>query len=169
MGRKLNANPCREGSVAHAIVSVLLRAQGKAVAGGEIAKRTRLKEERVRQVLNALLNPFHNAAIAKAGLAIKRSDDGGFSIAKCKPNPKAHRPEPKKRAKAVQRKSKAKTAKRQRVAVKPPAAPVAAPQNPHRLRHQSVHDPHLPPLPLQARQRPRPLSLQRACNLQSQT
>ena len=98
MKSKRIENPCRPGTAAHAVVAVLLRAGGKTVAVGEIGKRGKMGGDKARHVIQTLQNPFHNAAIAKAGLAIKRSGDGGFSIASCKPNPKAHRPEAKKKA-----------------------------------------------------------------------
>ena len=114
MKSKRIENPCRPGTAAHAVIAVLLRAGGKPVTAGEIGKRGGLSADKAKRVLQTLQNPFHNAAIAKAGLAIKRSGDGGFSIASCRPNPTAHRPEAKKKAgkKSPKRRSDKKPARK---------------------------------------------------------
>ena len=88
-------NPCQPGSAAHRIVGVLMSSRKRALLATEIAFRAKINTRKVVQVLSALLNPFHNACIAKAGLAVKRDSDGGFFVEACRPKPKAHRPAPK--------------------------------------------------------------------------
>src|SRR5471032_2641702 len=88
-------NPCKPGSAARRIVGVLLSSRKRSLAAKEIALRSKVSTQKVKQVVSALLNPFHNASIAKAGLAIKRAEDGGFFVAACRPKPNARRPEPK--------------------------------------------------------------------------
>ena len=88
-------NPCQPGSIARRIVNVLLTSRKRSLAATEIALRSKVNTQKVKQVVSALLNPFHNAAIAKAGLAVKRADDGRFFLAACRPKPHARRPESK--------------------------------------------------------------------------
>jgi len=88
-------NPCQPGSIARRIVAVLLTSRKRSLAATEIAFRAKINTQKVKQVVSALLNPFHNSSIAKAGLAVKRADDGGFFVAACRPKPHARRPSPK--------------------------------------------------------------------------
>ncbi len=88
-------NPCQLGSAARRIVSVLLSSRKRSLAPTEIALRSKINTQKVKQVVSALLNPFHNACIAKAGLVVKRTGDGGFFVAACRPKPNARRPQPK--------------------------------------------------------------------------
>ena len=88
-------NPCKRGSAARKIVGVLMNSRKRSLAATEIAFRAKINTRKVVQVVSALLNPFHNASIAKAGLAVKRAEDGGFFVEACRPKPKAHRPAPK--------------------------------------------------------------------------
>lgn len=88
-------NPCKPGSAAFKIVGVLLSSRKRALLATEIAFRAKINTRKVVQVVSALLNPYHNASVAKAGLAVKRADDGGFFVEACRPKPKAHRPPPK--------------------------------------------------------------------------
>lgn len=88
-------NPCQPGSAAHRIVGVLLSSRKRSLLATEIALRAKINTAKVRQVVSALLNPFHNASIAKAGLAVKRAEGGGFCVAACRPKPNARRPAPK--------------------------------------------------------------------------
>src|SRR6185295_1400052 len=88
-------NPCQPGSAAHRIVGVLLSSRKRRLLASEIALRSKINTAKVRQVVSALLNPFHNASIAKAGLAVERAEDGGFFVKACRPKPKARRPAPK--------------------------------------------------------------------------
>ncbi len=88
-------NPCQPGSAAHRIVNVLLSSRKRRLLASEIALRSKINTDKVRQVVSALLNPFHNARIAKAGLAIERAKDGGFFVRACRAKPNAHRPAPK--------------------------------------------------------------------------
>ena len=88
-------NPCQSGSAAHRIIGVLLSSRKRSLAATEIALRSKVNTQKVKQVVAALLNPFHNAAIAKAGLEVKRAEDGGYYVAACRLKPYARRPEPK--------------------------------------------------------------------------
>ena len=88
-------NPCQPGSIARRIVNVLLSSRKRSLAAAEIALRSKVNTQKVERVVAALRNPFHNAAIAKAGLAVKRAEDGGFFVAACRPKPNARRPQPK--------------------------------------------------------------------------
>ena len=88
-------NPCQPGSIARRIVNVLLSSRKRSLAPAEIALRSKVNTQKVEQVVAALRNPFHNACIAKAGLAVKRAEDGGFFVAACRPKPNARRPQPK--------------------------------------------------------------------------
>ena len=88
-------NPCQPGSAAHRVVNVLLCSRKRSLLATEIAFRAKINTEKVEQVVSALLNPFHNASIARAGLAVKRSEDGGFFVQPCRPKPNARRPQPK--------------------------------------------------------------------------
>jgi hypothetical protein len=85
-------NPCQFGSIARRIVNVLLNSRKRSLAPTEIAFRAKIATQKVEQVVSALRNPFHNACIAKAGLAVERTADGGFCIKACRPKPDAHRP-----------------------------------------------------------------------------
>jgi len=93
-------NPCQPGSAACRIINVLLKSRKQSVVATEIALKTKIKTERVNQVVSAMRNKFHNAALAKAGLAVKRLDDGGFRVEACRPKPHARRPAPKATAEA---------------------------------------------------------------------
>lgn len=88
-------NPCQPGSIARRIVGVLLNSRKRSLAASEIALRSKINTQKVKQIVSALLNPFHNACIAKAGLAVKRAEGGGFFVTACRPKPNARRPEPK--------------------------------------------------------------------------
>ena len=91
-------NPCQPGSAARKIVGVLLNTRKRSLAPTEIAYRSKIAIQTVKQVVAALLNPYHNAAIAKAGLAVERTVDGRFCIKACRPKPDAHRPPAKRTA-----------------------------------------------------------------------
>jgi hypothetical protein len=88
-------NPCLPGTAAHRVVNVLMQSRKRSLLPTEIAFRSKIATEKVVRVVSALLNPYHNAAIAKAGLAVKRTHDGGFSVEACRPKPNARRPQPK--------------------------------------------------------------------------
>jgi len=89
-------NPCQFGSAAYRIVNVLLSSKKRSLALTEIAFRSKVCTPKVEQVVSALRNPYHNACIARTGLTIHRSVDGGIFVAMSKPNPQARRPLPKK-------------------------------------------------------------------------
>ena len=91
-------NPCKPGSAARKIVGVLMNSRKRSLAATEIAFRAKINTRKVVQVVSALLNPYHNASIAKAGLAVKRTHDGGITVEAIRPRPKAHRPPPKQAA-----------------------------------------------------------------------
>ena len=88
-------NPCLPGTAAYRIVNVLMKSRKRCLLPTEIAFRSKIATEKVVRVVSALRNQFHNAAIAKVGLAVKRTDEGGFAVMECRPKPYARRPEPK--------------------------------------------------------------------------
>ena len=95
MNTKRIENPCRQGSIAHRIVNVLLSSRKRTLATTEIAFRAKVATPQVEQVVSALRNPYHNACIARTGLTIHRSINGEVFLALSRPNPTARRPEPK--------------------------------------------------------------------------
>jgi len=88
-------NPCLPGTAAHRIVNVLMKSRKRSLLPTEIAFRAKIATEKVVRVVSALLNPYHNTSIAKVGLAVKRTVDGGFNVEACRPKPNARRPQPK--------------------------------------------------------------------------
>ena len=95
MNTKRIENPCRPGSIAHRIVKVLMSSRKRNLALTEIAFKTKINTPKVERVVSALRNPYHNSRLAKMGLTIHRSIDGGFFVTLGKPNPHARRPLPK--------------------------------------------------------------------------
>ena len=81
----------RRGSASAKIYAVLARAS-KALPAAEIAKRAKVSEKQARTLLAAYMNPYHNAPLRRAGLAIT-SHDGAFKLVNAKPVPNAKRPE----------------------------------------------------------------------------
>ena len=81
----------RRGSASAKIYSVLARGS-KALPAAEIAKRAKVSEKQARTLLAAYMNPYHNAPLRRAGLAIT-SHDGAFRLVNAKPVPNAKRPE----------------------------------------------------------------------------
>ena len=81
----------RRGSASAKIYAVLSRTS-KPLRAAEIAKLAKVSEKQARTLLAAYMNPYHNAPLRRAGLAIT-SHDGKFKLESAKPVPNAKRPE----------------------------------------------------------------------------
>ena len=80
----------RKGSASAKIYAVLAKS-AKALPAEAIAKRAKITEKQARTLLAAYMNPFHNAPLRRAGVAIT-SNEGLFSLAATKATPNAKRP-----------------------------------------------------------------------------
>ena len=80
----------RKGSASAKIYAVLAKS-AKALPAAVIAQRAKISENQVRTLLAAYMNPYHNAPLRRAGVAIT-SNEGLFSLAATKATPNAKRP-----------------------------------------------------------------------------
>lgn len=91
MSKKLPENPFRDGSASHKLYTVLGKAE-KPLTMAEISKRAKVPFEKAQTLVRAYQNPFHNAPLRRAGIAIANGKEG-FALATCKAQPNAKRPE----------------------------------------------------------------------------
>lgn len=81
----------REGTASRAIYVALAKSD-KPLTMAEISKRSKVLFKKTETLVRAYMNPFHNAPMRRAGIAIVQDKDG-FKLTTCKAEPKAHRPE----------------------------------------------------------------------------
>ena len=96
----------REGTASHAIYIALAKA-GKPLLMAEISKRAKVSFQKTETLVRAYMNPFHNAPMRRAGIAIVSGKEG-YKLETCKSEPKAIRPP---RGESTKTKAKSKSKK----------------------------------------------------------
>ena len=93
MGNKSLAGrtPFRRRGSASAKIYAVLAKSSKPLPTEAVAKLAKMSAKQARTLLAAYMNPYHNAPLRRAGLAIT-SHDGAFKLVNAKPVPNAKRP-----------------------------------------------------------------------------